>query len=285
MSTSAQSRTFTPMTLSNTRSATSSPASESGPTHSDWPDGPTLVKFGPHRVRVSLTARQAKAAGLLTSGIFGPIFITSSTSTDLQEFLENRLRARTLTIGSTLYKMTWKRWDMPSGRSRFRLRASAPRTSGTGRTGWVTPTTRDWKDSGADIKPRADGSERYDQLPRQANLAGWRTPTCQSPNSLRGNGQDPAKRLVQGHTLNLTDEVNWLKDNPAPARLTASGEMLTGCSAGMESGGQLNPAHSRWLMGLPPEWDACAPMATRSTPGRRKSSSKSQCNTDPDDEL
>jgi DNA (cytosine-5)-methyltransferase 1 len=151
--------------------------------------------------------------------------------------------------------------------------------------GWTTPTTRDWKDSGADIKPRADGSERYDQLPRQANLAGWRTPTCQSPNSLRGNGQDPAKRLAQGHTLNLTDEVNWLKDNPAPARLTACGEMLTGCSAGMESGGQLNPAHSRWLMGLPPEWDDCAPTVTRSTPSRRKSSSKSQCSTDPDDEL
>jgi hypothetical protein len=152
-------------------------------------------------------------------------------------------------------------------------------------SGWTTPTTRDWKDSGADIKPRADGSERYDQLPRQANLAGWRTPTCQSPNSLRGNGQDPAKRLAQGHTLNLTDEVNWLKDNPAPARLTACGEMLTGCSAGMESGGQLNPAHSRWLMGLPPEWDDCAPTVTRSTPSRRKSSSKSQCSTDPDDEL
>lgn len=43
------------------------------------------------------------------------------------------------------------------------------------------------------------------------------------------------------------------------ARLTASGQLLTGSDAGMESGGQLSPHMSRWLMGYPPEWCMLSP--------------------------
>ena len=63
----------------------------------------------------------------------------------------------------------------------------------------------------------------------------------------------------------LLGRVAWLT---GPARLTATGEMLTGSSADMSGGGQLNPAHSRWLMGYPPAWDDCGVTAM---PSSRKS--------------
>jgi len=140
--------------------------------------------------------------------------------------------------------------------------------------GWVT-TTRDWKDSGADIKPRADGSERLDQLPRQANLAGWPTPTAldrpRTPETLAKSAEFRKRNANQNTVPLYLGEVAAMT---GPARLTVSGEMLTGCSAGMESGGQLNPVHSRWLMGLPSAWDDCGVTAMQSLRPPRKPSSK-----------
>lgn len=114
---------------------------------------------------------------------------------------------------------------------------------------------------------KRDGKDRVDQLPRQAYLAGW--PTPQASDST-GGGQACRAMGETRHGSNLNDFAMLAMDSPA--RLTASGVLLIGSHAGMESGGQLNPAHSRWLMGLPPEWDACAPMATRSTRSKRASS-------------
>jgi hypothetical protein len=58
------------------------------------------------------------------------------------------------------------------------------------------------------------------------------------------------------------------------AQLVASGPMPTGSPAGTGKPGQLNPAHSRWLMGYPPEWDDCAVMGTQLCQRAPKRSSK-----------
>jgi hypothetical protein len=59
---------------------------------------------------------------------------------------------------------------------------------------------------------------------------------------------------------------------PNQAQLTASGATPSGSPAGTEKRGQLNPALSRWLMGLPPAWDDCAVTEMQSLPRRRKRS-------------
>ena len=312
--------------------------------------------------------------------------------------MANRLRAATALYGSTLFVPTWKERGTPSGRLIYALRASARPTSGSGYTSWPTPraaeagpdyaiedrpdsgglslqtaaamsgwstcSSRDWKDSEgmAMIAMNPDGTERerLDQLPRQAHLASWITPTREDSES---TGMRPAtEQRQESHTLNsmagmthwttpkasdhvaedietkaarnqrhyaagkskgvgglttpmqaqlaswATPDANamnlaeslesWdarqiknkekhkngngagmplqmqVKTITGPARLTATGEMLTGSCAGMENGGQLRPEHSRWLQGLPPVWDACACTAIASTRSRRRTSSK-----------
>ncbi len=302
-----------PTTLKTTPSATSSPASGSGLMPSDLQAGPTTGLCGPEAAPASHSAQPETSKEPQTTGTSGPSGQNLSASENLRLCLVNRLKQRSATAGSTLFKLTWKESVTPSQRPVSLLRASVRRTSdsdcgswlsptscspnslrGQGQdpelrkaqghavnlqdqvrlAGWVTTTTRDWKDTAADIKPREDGTERFDQLPRQANLAGW--PTPQANNATRGGSEQQATNPERSSDLH--DFVLLAKNGPA--RLTDTGEMLIGSTAGMESGGQLNPAHSRWLMGLPAEWDACAPTAMRSSRKSPQKSSQPTCLAD-----
>lgn len=278
-------------------SVTSSPALASGASPFDRRDGRTTGLSGPDPAPVSLSARQAKAEGLLMSGTYGLPSGGSSASAALQLSLESRLRAKTSILGSTLYKLTWKPWVTPSGVSRSRLRASVLRTSETARIGWPTPRT---------VTGGAESAERKQKLGRTksgggdlqaaAMLTGWHTPVVRDHRNSAGDGSNPRdlprsvplcgwptpmagtpaqKGYNAAGSNDSSRKTVALATTARPARLTAFGEMLTGCSARTKSGGQLSPAHSLWLMLGPfaTAWASCGERVTRSRSGKRKPSS------------
>ena len=106
-----------------------------------------------------------------------------------------------------------------------------------------------------------DGRKHTASLEHAVKFAGWATPRNEDSKST-------------GAHRGVADTLHSQTALSVPARLTASGEMLTGSDAAMESGGQLNPAHSRWLQGVPPEWDDYACMAMQSLSRSRRRSSK-----------
>ena len=110
---------------------------------------------------------------------------------------------------------------------------------------------------------RPDGSKATVSLNHVATLAGW--PTTTVTDAARGNG------TIRPHDtgIPLPQRASQI-DTDQPMRLTASGQLLIGSDAGMQSGGQLNPAHSRWLMAYPVEWCGAAISAHRSMPKQQR---------------
>ena len=303
---SDQSPMSDPKNCEGSASAISSPGSADGATPCGSPAGPTTDLFGRAVAPVSRSRRRESARARQTPGTCGRSSIGSSASAALQSCLGSRLKRRFDSAGSMEYSLTWKDRATPAGRPFCLLRASGRRISGTGFGGWPTPmgvpeseashgqvcgTMRDkmnrllagWptphgnSTTGAGTQGRDGGMN----LQTAVQLAGWATPKareqCQQNSGdsyaalskqvqLAGWGTPTSRDHKDGDCLNAKVPVNVLLGRQALGATSISS------GAGTGKPGALNPAHSRWLMGFPPEWDACGVTAMPSCRKSRRSS-------------
>lgn len=279
-------------------SGTSSPVSGDGRWPLNSPDGRRMRQCVREVRRASLLVWLENEAGWTTPVTWLRPFSTSSQSCDLQLFLANRLAQQLKNCGSMLYSLSWKTKATPAHRQYCQRAASAPRTKeiafSLALSTWPTSSATDWKGGYAGGRIR-NGKLSVDRLDVAAQLATWPTVTTIDNNQVRGEAGaagHPDRSTTLGGAVRLASYPTPLTvpDSPAsrgqlsgsyrkgmekctpvpdfPIRITAHGQMLPGCYAGMEISGPLNPAHSRWLMGYPPEWCDCA---DTETPSSRKS--------------
>jgi hypothetical protein len=201
----------------------------------------------------------------MTNATCGLRGFLSSASASLQSSLESKLKRQLDGAGLTLFSLIWKRKATRAGRPYYQLAVSARRTSGSEFGSWPTPCSQQANGEPEAFLERkrrsvARGSSMgiaLTDLQMVAKLTSWPTPTL---HDAARRGQAKRAQGETRHGSNLQDFA-----------LTAGN--ANGFPAPTEKRGQLNPAHSRWLMGFPAEWDACAPMATRSSRKSRRHSS------------
>ena len=298
---------FEPTISADTGNAISSQASASGATPCASPDGVTSAPPGPEAAPASPSPQPGRVKRMKMIDTLRRSGYGSSESAALQSSLENKLARRLESVGSTLFSLKWSKCTTPAGRLISRLAASGRRTSGSDCSSLPTPLVNDELGSTHCYGKKVEGQERkrFWKLPGAAQLATWATPAARDWRSNDASEEHHAARREQTRGKPLSEQTHQLtavtllatwatprhtdakcggtytdkcegKDLAKDAnlvQLTASGATPTGSPASTEKRGQLNPAHSRWLMGLPPAWDACAPTETRSTLNKLRSSS------------
>lgn len=262
-----------PTTSKDTPNATSSPESADGRAPFDSRCGQTIDLFGQVAPPVNHSARPANLPGNRMSATFGRIGIGSSLSTDLQRFLESKLRQQLPRDGGMMWQQTWRRRNTPARRQYCQLVPSARHIAVTESGLWPTPNCQNTRspsktDAMLSIqgKPRPNGAKVQARL--QDSAAFWPTPRV-TTNGGHGNPErslDPTNcRLEDTAYLWATPTANDHRRGTKPPRPHDTGIPLPQMASSAATTGKtdsLNPAFPCWLMGYPKAWESCADLVT-----------------------
>ena len=182
---------------------------------------------------------------------YSPTSLSLSESVDLTQSLVSRLKQRLGTGGSMIYKQQCKEKTTPLGALFWAHTALTPRTNGRECSGWPTPLASD---------KRGSAGKGKKELPNIAKLAGWATPNTMD--TLPARNQEAMKRQFSTARKNRTAPAN-LREQVHPHLYPVSLAESIGSTAKTGNEGQLNPALSRWLQGLPEAWCIAAVQSTQ----------------------
>ena len=221
------------MTLSDSISAISSPGSADGRLPCVAQDGPTVAPHGQHHAPASLSARQAKGLGLLTSGTFGPVVVfgEQSGSADANDWID-LVQADVEALGYAFGAVAF-----PS--------ASVGAPHQRDRAYWVADADRQQWERCGEFQPTGGGKPsdcgvisglaHTDGNGREGRLSGWTDPQREAINGQAGrgcaiSGLADANHEQRPFTLSARSYADvsrqWNKDS----------EASTGCSGVMRPG-------------------------------------------------
>jgi len=151
-----------------------------------------ILPFGQAPVPAKVSVKAGSGEASLIRVTYGPHGSGSSASYALSISLASRLRPVTASLGSSLFRLSWKERATPSGRVIFALRASARHTSGNDCTSWPSPHGNSSTGAGA------QGREGGLNLQTAAALAPWPTPNAMEGGQTSRSGNRRGELLLGG---------------------------------------------------------------------------------------